>query len=220
MAQIVPLVCSPCHPECSLCTGPLNTDCQACNNAFQTAAGSTDISQCLSSCSNSTDSDNQCTMCHAQCNGCRGATDKDCVSCRGSNVTIANQEIVCVPDCEVGTYLNTSTYSCQPCNDQCLSCFGPANTQCMQCRGASMSNGGGGMMCLSSCPDGAYQSPSGACESCHDLCSGGCYGSSNEECNDCKGNSIMASENVTRCVMDCPFAQNYDIDSNNCKLSK
>ena len=81
-------------------------------------------------------------------------------------------------------------------------------------------NGGGTVTCLSACPDGMYMSPSGMCQTCHELCSGGCYGPSDGECNSCKGNSVMASENTTRCVMDCPFAQNYNIDSDSCVLSK
>lgn len=195
----------------------MTTDCQACKNAFQTAAGGTDINQCLSSCPGSTG--DQCSMCHPQCNGCLGTTNRDCIACKGSNVT-ASGNIICVPQCNMGQYLNTSTYSCQSCNDQCIGCSGPANTQCQQCKGAMMSEGGV-TACLVSCPTGMYQSSNGACMNCHNLCSAdGCSGPTESDCNGCTGNSVTVSANVTRCVEDCPFAHDFDADRGSCALSK
>ena len=218
VAQLSRIVCSPCHSECSICDGPSNSDCQACKNAFQSSSGST-IDQCLSSCSNSTDDSDQCFTCHPQCNGCQGTTNQDCLSCKESNVTnTQTQQTICVGQCETGQYLNTSLYSCQPCASQCISCDGPKNTQCQQCKGATMLVGGS-MVCVSSCPNGMYQSSTGMCVNCHEQCSGGCSGPTNQDCNVCASNSVL-SDNVTLCVSDCPFAHNFDVDANDCVLSK
>ena len=209
-------VCSPCHPECSICDGPTTSDCQACTNAFQSSDGST-IDQCLSSCP---DNSNQCLTCDSQCNGCRGATNRDCISCKESNVTdTQTQQTVCIAQCGVGQYLNTSLFSCQPCDSRCISCTGPRNSQCQQCRGPGASVGGE-MTCLSSCPVGMYISSSGTCMDCDEQCGlGGCYGPTNGDCNECANNEVQ-SENATMCVAACPFAQTFDIDANSCKLSK
>ena len=220
LAQLSQIVCSPCHSECSMCDGPSTSDCQACNNAFQSSDGST-IDQCLNSCPNSTDNSNQCFSCDPQCNGCRGTTSRDCISCKESNVTnTQTQQTVCVAQCEIGQYLNTSLYSCQPCDSRCIACTGPGNTQCSQCRGASMSDGVV-MACLESCPNGMYNmSSNGMCLDCHEQCgSGGCVGPTNEDCNGCADTEVQ-SGNTTMCVAACPFAQNFDIDANGCKLSK
>ena len=219
IAQLSRIVCSPCHSECSLCDGPSNTNCQACKNAVQAAAGGSGIDQCLSSCPNSTSSNNQCYTCHAQCNGCRGPTKQDCVSCQELNVTTSNQQLVCVEQCGMGEYFNRSLLSCQPCNSQCTSCVGPANTECLQCKGASMSSGGR-TTCLSTCPSGMFQSASGTCMVCHELCDGGCSGPGSTDCNACIGNSITSDNNVTTCVADCAFGHAFDTSAGACKLSK
>lgn len=220
LAQLSNVVCSPCHNECSICDGPVNSDCQACKNAFQTAAASgMDITQCLTSCPDSTGSSNpQCFTCHPQCNGCNGMTNRNCISCLGSDITVSGQT-VCVPECSVGQYLNMSTYACQPCNDQCVSCNGPANTQCQKCKGAMMSSGGR-MVCLASCPTGMYQSSNGLCAACHELCSAdGCSGPMDSDCNSCIGNSVI-SANTTQCVPECPFAHDFNANTGGCVLSR
>ena len=175
MAQLSNIVRSPCHPECTICDGPSNTDCQACKNAFlDQSSGGSNIDQCLSSCSNFTGDSNQCFTCDPQCNGCEGPTNRDCLTCKESNVTnTQTQRTICVASCGIGQYLNTSLYSCQPCASQCITCTGPTNTQCQQCRGATMSVGGT-MACLSSCPNSMYQSSTGMCMDCHEQCTGGC----------------------------------------------
>ena len=197
----------------------MTSDCQACKNAFQmTVPG--DIDQCLASCPDSSSNDNpRCFTCHPQCNGCRGMTNRNCISCLGPNVTVSGQT-VCVPQCSMGQYLNMSTYACQPCNDQCLSCSGPANTQCQQCKGAMIPAAGGTMTCLASCPTGMYQSSNGLCMDCHKLCSvDGCSGPTESDCNSCIGNSV-SSANTTKCVADCPFAHDFDDNTGTCALSR
>ena len=197
----------------------MTSDCQACNNAFQSSDGST-IDQCLSSCPNSTDDGNQCFNCHPQCIGCRGTTNRDCVSCKESSVTdTRTQQTVCVAQCEMGQYLNTSLFSCQPCDSRCITCTGPGNKQCQQCRGPSTLDGGV-TTCLSSCPNSMYMSSTGMCMDCHEQCgSGGCFGPTNGDCNGCANNQVQ-SGNATMCVAACQFAQNFEIDTNSCKLSK
>lgn len=77
------------------------------------------------------------------------------------------------------------------------------------------------MTCLSSCPVGMYMSSVGTCMGCNEQCgSGGCYGPTSGDCNGCANNEVQSEENATMCVAACPFAQNFDIGANSCKLSK
>ena len=166
LASVGGLICQACSSECASCTGPQNTNCQSCFGAFTSSSpGNGPITQCLSSCSLASNS-NLCGNCHAQCNGCMGPSNQQCVTCR-ENSTIQDGVTTCVPSCGGDEYLARvstagSEYECRACDPQCQGCDGPGNTGCLHCHRVS-STVGGVTTCLESCPEGMFESSAGLC---------------------------------------------------------
>lgn len=215
------IVCQPCSPECLSCSGPANTDCQSCGNAFISSGSSGPITQCLTSCGDAGDP-SSCQNCHEQCAGCAGPSNQQCVECRYNALTLDGFR-TCVPRCENGQYLaressSSSEHVCRSCHQQCLNCTGPGNTDCLQCRRAN-STVSGVTMCLENCPADTYESDTGLCRDCHVQCSGGCRGPSARECSSCVETSVDVGGGVFECTPVCPFGMLYSSDDNTCQLT-
>lgn len=215
------LICQPCSQECSSCTGPLNTDCQSCANAFTTSTTNGPVTQCLSSCSLATDQ-SLCQTCNPQCSGCTGPSNQLCLMCSQDSILLSGT-LTCVPRCEGGNYLErvagtASEYNCAMCHEQCLNCIGPGNTNCVRCLNAN-STTNGVSTCLQSCPSDAYESDTGLCQLCHLQCSGGCAGPSNTECLSCLEATVQTEGGGTECTPFCPFGREYNSASDSCELT-
>ena len=57
-------MCTACDPMCSLCTGPLTTECSACTDGSYKMADVT-----------------TCAACDSTCMTCSGGTVSDCTGC-------------------------------------------------------------------------------------------------------------------------------------------
>ena len=47
-----------------------------------------------------------CVMCHEQCSGCTGPTNRDYVMCREDSIVHSQRRLVCVPQCQGNTFLS------------------------------------------------------------------------------------------------------------------
>ena len=161
-----------------------------------------------------------CRNCHAQCSGCTGPTNQDCVSCNQDSIMLDEMR-TCVPQCGSGQYLARSTgsdHECSSCNDQCVNCTGPSNTNCLQCRRAN-STINGITTCMENCPAGMFESTTRLCQACHSQCSGGCTGPSNRECSSCVESTVSVGDGVVECAPFCSFGMTYDTTTDVCEIS-
>lgn len=209
------LLCQQCHSLCSSCDGPSVSDCQTCRSAYFTNTTTATVA-CIQSCEQTTAAN--CIACHSQCDGCRGPTDRDCVACREDSLIAGTGEIVCVPSCSGNTYLSqeSGTYTCRPCNNQCVGCKGNKNTECLQCRNVNLT-ANGSTTCLARCPAG-YYSGAGTCFPCHEYCVD-CVGPSNKNCTSCVDDEVE-EDGLSVCVPKCSFGHEYDTGDNQCVLTR
>ncbi len=139
------------------------------------------IAQCVSSCDPSSD---LCQRCHAQCIGCSGASNQQCVACRANSIILVDNIQTCVPACGSEEYLarisaTNTEHECRTCDAQCLNCTGPGNTNCVQCRGVNNTIGDV-TTCMETCPEGTFEFDTRLClQSCsfgmdYDIDSGSC----------------------------------------------
>ena len=103
--------CFACHPQCSGCTGPANTQCSHCRNVNNTF---TSDNECIAACpyGSYSDDNNKCRACDPQCNGCSGPSSSNCSVCMEESITQTNGESVCVPSCPLWQIYDLSSSSC------------------------------------------------------------------------------------------------------------
>jgi hypothetical protein len=137
--------CLQCSEQClGGCTGPSAFDCRECATVARIQDGQ---ELCVPSCnSGSTQmtlfetSDRSCGVCSRLCSledGCRGATDADCITCRRNattNTTLPRFEGACGLSCPNITYYHdTMTGACELCDSSCTNgCLGPSPADCTQ----------------------------------------------------------------------------------------
>jgi hypothetical protein len=94
-----------------------------------------------------------CIQCHPECNGCTGAANTDCKSCRN----FANG-LACVSSCaELGMSVSPNS-TCVSCNAQCnatYGCSGSLPRNCIACIGLQFEDS-----CVAMCPDQTFVSTS------------------------------------------------------------
>lgn len=194
--------CHDCNEMCAPntnCSGPEPTECEQCRY-FRYR------SECIETCPTDTyaDQNDNCLLCHPQCDGCTGHTANDCINCRNFLLTV-NSTDTCVDQCPLNYYASNST--CQPCDPQCLGgCRSSGPFQCTQCRSAGIRRSVGMTECVSECSFSNnniyYLDITSMCERCSDLCStiDGCTGPTAGECRTCR-NGTYTHEDT--CIRDC-----------------
>ena len=108
-------------------------------------------------------------------------------------------------DCPAGTYADTDTQQCVPCDPSCAKC---TKYECLLCKSGWYYHLG---QCLVNCPYGFYEdcsSTSRRCVACDSSCDG-CVLGSNADCINCKPGFIWYND---RCISiaSCPTGTFYD----------
>ena len=199
--------CSSCHASCATCAGASGDACLTCPSS---GTPYYDDGSCVASCPSGefADGNSTCNACDASCLTCSEGTATGCTSCvEGADFdAIAG---TCTSTCAVGQYL-TSTSGlgvCLGCNATCATCFGES-TNCTSCSLADttpilLSND-----CISTCPDGMYESD-GSCASCEADCAT-CTGGASTDCVTCAASK--PKRHGTSCVASCPTGTYSDSD--------
>jgi proprotein convertase subtilisin/kexin type 5 len=169
--------CLDCHSWCQSCWGPLNTQCNRCNNATNTSSAQTTIyylisgtSTCSSSCPDLQYIDakvpNYCQLCSSSCLTCAG-NSTTCLTCQTGNFFL---NAACIPSCPTGTYQNQTTSACTTCDIRCSACTGGSSTSCQACKTPYFLSYGT-TSCITACLNGQYaNTTSNACLLCSSIC--------------------------------------------------
>ncbi|XP_034048082.1 proprotein convertase subtilisin/kexin type 5 [Thalassophryne amazonica] len=189
-------VCVPCHPECSLCDGPNNNDCDACADPDAVLHNGA----CLDPCPSHTYRDTltgECKDCDASCLTCVGPHTGSCSSCREGHKLDSRGH--CEPPinkCPSHHYADQDG-ECHPCHKYCQRCSGPSKNSCLSCnQGHLLLNG----TCVDDCPPGYYEDERmHKCDTCHVSCQS-CIGRHSHECLACRAHLFREQK---ECVETC-----------------
>uniref|UniRef100_A0A4W6C5K8 Proprotein convertase subtilisin/kexin type 5a n=1 Tax=Lates calcarifer TaxID=8187 RepID=A0A4W6C5K8_LATCA len=194
--------CLRCHPDCTLCDGPNNNDCDDCAHPEATLHNGA----CLTPCSSHTYRDaitGECKDCEASCLTCSGPHAGSCTSCREDQRLDGHDH--CVPSankCSPRQYADQDG-ECHPCHKYCHRCSGPGKTHCLSCNQKHLLLNG---TCVDECPAGYYEEESGQkCEPCHPSCDT-CVGKHSHECLACKTHLFREGK---ECVETCQHRYHY-----------
>ena len=194
--------CSPCNLSCSLCSGPLNTNCSKCSLGYYSSPLSP--STCLSSCPvgyAASPGSTTCSLCYLSCLTCSGTTNLDCTSCKSGFFLQPNSN-QCLTSCPTKYYKDTTVSKCIACQLECTTCFGPSNSQCNSCQSGYFLQPTS-TSCLDSCPLGYWSDSSkNICSSCNLACSI-CTGPNNNQCSVCSSQHFL-QPNSSICLRTCP----------------
>lgn len=107
--------CKRCHGNCAACNGPSEFNCTSCISWLFFSNSS-----CVKACDPPLFGDKSQMKCIPKCN----------------NLTFGHPSSrLCEKTCGLKNYFpNTTTRICDPCHENCQSCFGPKNTNCLSCR--------------------------------------------------------------------------------------
>lgn len=167
-------------PNCIACSG--YDICTACGKINGTSYYLDGSSKCVTTCTQSYfegPSQFTCDSCDSSCSYCYGTTT-NCTVCNKPNgyVTSGQNTSICVLKCEDGYYKDDGTSSCQPCDQNCLTC--DTSSSCTSCGNASgttlylFSSA-----CMTPCLDGYYgNSYTNTCDNCDTSCIT-CFGGTN-----------------------------------------
>ena len=103
--------CILCHRFCTICHGPLHSQCDECNEAIGVTMVGTRACGCATH-SFYNERQNRCVSCHLYCDKCNGASNKNCVGCNTLySYYVENQPTLCVSSCHdlQGYYLEDNT---------------------------------------------------------------------------------------------------------------
>ena len=181
--------------------------CQICDTSCKTCSSPGTSSSCTSCNDGSYLSGTNCYLCNTVCKTCVTTATK-CLTCNSGTFLSGT---VCLSSCLDGTWVDTSTSSCKPCDTSCLTCQSPGtSTSCLSCLKGSVSAG----QCLSSCisPCLTCTSNTSYCLSCI----GGYYLTSNTCQTTCPNGTYAETSNNTclSCNVLCQTCNG--IDSANC----
>ncbi|EWS76513.1 H-type lectin domain protein (macronuclear) [Tetrahymena thermophila SB210] len=140
--------CNPCNSSCLQCSGPLSTNCKSCpsslpfyvvqNNQCQSVQPVTGYI-CQQSTDISLPYQQNCYSCDSTCLTCSGTLSTNCLSCSQSFpyfVTSTNQCLSSPQSnfyCQQNTTTPTYQFTCQTCDQNCQTCFGPLSNNCQSC---------------------------------------------------------------------------------------
>ena len=231
-------LCNRCHPLCTHCNGPENSDCFECTSgSFWTRGASSQLLTCVDACPLYATEERECVAvcqnhqfgqplaaegvfcrdCNHQCDGrygCKGPSASECVRC----VNVSYQG-VCTEGCPWGHYLEYTSQACLPCHPQCdasYNCSGPSAADCHTCKHLAVENSSTPSpptrYCIEECPTGYYRHQL-HCLACHEYCREGCVGPSSSQCIRCAAAALRYTNGSTLCVPTCDTSLHYqDLD--------
>nr|CAB3264714.1 furin-like protease kpc-1 [Phallusia mammillata] len=131
--------------------------------------------------------------CHPECDGCCGATSRDCTRCR--HVRTVHGE--CIASCATRQYIEPSNNMCKHCWRSCLTCNDGSPHNCTSCHpGYAIVNGA----CVKTCSPGYFlEASTQNCMICDELCKTCQHRSS--RCTSCRPGFVFESGN---CRPSCP----------------
>ena len=220
-----------CDLSCLKCTGPNDNQCTECypNAALNSATSQCSCNAQFYTVTNDPCSTSPCTVClacNANCNGCTGPLNTDCIACmykKYGNACYAScpsntyessaDPSICVNSCNSNEFIQNQV-SCQLCDPSCLTCNGPTNADCLTCSSQKFLYQGN---CYSTCPiplwgNANYQcvaqcnkrqygdSSDRTCKNCDPSCDS-CFASGANNCYNCL--STAFSMNGV-CYLQCP----------------
>ncbi|CAG9319790.1 unnamed protein product [Blepharisma stoltei] len=199
------LNCLPCGIMCDDCISA--TNCSACDDQNLQEVDLLSPGNCK--CVGSAYYDGEtCQACSFLCSVCNAT---ECSQCIDSANMIQDPSNISSCKCKEQFYYENTTKLCQPCMENCLTCFDASS--CTQCKSGYYYDG---FSCLiSSCPNGTYIE-NNTCTDCIAPCAT-CYNSS--FCYSCINPEIMVL-NPTSGVCSCPSGQFYDANSQECSSCK
>ncbi|CDW72739.1 UNKNOWN [Stylonychia lemnae] len=163
-------ICTKCHPYCSICSGPLNTQCSQCSPGYFLKD-----TNCYDVCPDGFQANKtslQCEPCHPDCKSCTGPSKEQCTIC--TDITKYQQNGKCQSMCDIGFYNDTSK-KCLNCNKACAQCSSKFASDCTACQPGFYLEWLGSS-CKRTCNDGYYPDDlTNQCLMCHyscDTCSG------------------------------------------------
>ena len=124
--------CELCSKKCSKCHGPLESQCLSCPSGKLLMPST---ASCLKKCPRGwRAASNTCLACPTNCANCNN--EDRCENClMGFYLRTDTQE--CVASCPDGQFKDNRTMTCQFCDADCDTCFGPRPTQCARCKKGS-----------------------------------------------------------------------------------
>lgn len=161
---------SPTYYSCATCSAGGQNDCTSCNSGSFLHPNSG--GECLDVCPSGYWGDtatNQCQPCYTSSTGpsyscatCTAYGADNCRSCNAGYFLYPFSGGECFSSCPNGFYGNTSTNTCQPCNDDNL---------CMLCPDGSFLQPDSNKSCLATCPSGYWRdATSNKCIACNITC--------------------------------------------------
>ncbi|KAM6902082.1 proprotein convertase subtilisin/kexin type 5 [Xenentodon cancila] len=188
--------CVRCHPDCALCDGPNDDECDACTDpeaALHNGA-------CLAACPLRTYRDattGDCKDCDASCLTCFAPHKDSCTSCgEGLRLDSHSHCVPSAPKCPPHQFADHDG-ECHPCHKYCHHCSGPETTHCLSCNQRHLLLNG---TCVDECPTGYYEEESGQrCEPCHTSCQS-CVGKQSNQCLTCRAHLFREAK---ECVETC-----------------
>ena len=128
-----------CDPLCNGCTGPSNTECNACVAGKYQLEGSSYT--CVSACSDIAPNyyldGSLCKPCNSFCATCTGPEEYDCTSCEASAIEYVDSTVKnpkhCTNQCGTSRYHDTVNKKCYDCAADCHTCGGTAVADCTYC---------------------------------------------------------------------------------------
>ncbi|KAL4464818.1 hypothetical protein ABPG74_011379 [Tetrahymena malaccensis] len=228
--------CDPCFDNCTQCNGGTPSDCQKCTFGYYHLK---ELSMCVSTCPDpyfseennpdciiSCSQSNQfansitrkCEDCNPACKECFGPNESNCKKC-SINYLFLEKKNLCSKKCPPGYFENYVTFTCDPCDKSCQTCYGGSPDQCVTCKEPYFLFQN---YCTDSCPQNLYKDLeilkcvedctqyksnrfanqlTRNCQFCHSACEK-CSGPSNKECSKCSSSHLLLG---TSCLDTCPL---------------
>jgi hypothetical protein len=168
--------CAQCHPNCMRCvdTPGLGDQCTHCYPGFFLSG-------------------TRCLPCHFRCRTCTSFTE-NCLTC---NLDFVMSGGLCIKNCGVGFYEDTSTLTCWRCFKTCTACSGPMANSCTGCIAGFQLDGG---FCRRTCLANQFFTDFGRneCRYCHVSCLT-CDGRSDVDCLTCQPGFYQVARSCARC---------------------
>ncbi|EAR95398.3 hypothetical protein TTHERM_00077020 (macronuclear) [Tetrahymena thermophila SB210] len=228
--------CDPCFDNCTQCDGGSPSDCLKCAYGYyhlkeQKMCVSTcpdpyyseeNNPDCILSCTQSNQYPNnitrKCENCNIACKECFGSDESSCKKC-STNYLFLEKRNMCTKKCPYGYYENYITFTCDPCDKTCQTCYGGSPDQCISCREPNFLFQN---YCTDTCPQNLYKDLeilkcvedctqyksnrfanqlTRNCQFCHSSCQK-CTGPTNKECTQCTSSHLLLG---TSCLDTCPL---------------
>jgi len=164
--------CQICDSSCKTCSAGAASDCSSCNDGDY-LKGTT------------------CLSCSSICKTC-AISQTNCSSCNSGSFLLSSN---CLLQCTAGNWPDSSTNTCNPCDNSCVTCQAPGTSaSCLSCSSGFYLNGNQCLACAS------------PCFTCHDT---------STTCTTCTGSYYYYSN---QCMATCPDGYYSDDSSNLCLL--